>query len=386
MNEIDVIRATRRFLQHNGLLGKPLLDIYTDAHPSLLADRLLEPFQRFRLQFDAFNTHPDLVGRLADGQLMFAVEAKGDYDWLKGIAQADTYRQGFHAVLLAVAGVPSPDMMLFARQRGLGILAIQPARAELLAPPVPHLPHFEHAEHIRRQFSAGTTLTTQFYYNLPTHYLACAICLAAWEQSHGLTPVDITVFEPFIRTQYPSMPRDFKPAVRGAAKLGLVTFHGRQIHLSALGRTCATLLPSAAEMHHLHRQALKQPLVQLNSQAAAVLRILLFNDPIVSFISDALAQIGRNRPIPMPVLVETAARLDKTLTPIIFFFPHNITDLVDDQGFLVWRNIQPQHYRTTIYMQYKQIMMHAGIISNRGVGATSSKYYQPERDLWELLL
>lgn len=386
MQEIEVIRQTRAFLQRQGLFGKPILDLYTDAHPALIADRGLEPFQRFRVQFDAFAVHPDLVGRLADGQTMFAVEAKGKDDWLKGIAQADTYRQGFHAVALATAGIPSPDMRLFARQRGLGIIAVQPSRVDLIEAPILHLPRFEYAEAVRRQFSAGTTLRTQFYYNLPTHYLACAIALAEWEQQHGAISVEVALFEPFVRSCYPAMPRDFKPALRGAEKLGLLLIQGQHLRLSALGRTCAALLPTATEMNRLHQEAKQRPLAQLNPHVAAVLRILLFNEPIAGFINQTLAQIGPQQVIPMPALVETAARLDKVLAPSIFFFPHTAAELIDDQGFIVWRKVLPEHYRTSIYMQYKQIMMHAGIIADHGIGATSSKRYQPERDRWELLL
>ncbi len=174
MQEIDVVRQTRIFLQRHGLLGKQVLDLYTDAHSSLLIDPKLEPFQRFTVQFDAFTTHPDLVGRLDDGRTTFAVEAKGEDDWLKGIAQADIYRQAFHASMIAVAGTPSGDMISFARQRGIGMIAVHHQGTAVVAPPPIHLPRFELAESIRKQFTASNTLLRQFYYNLPTHYLACA--------------------------------------------------------------------------------------------------------------------------------------------------------------------------------------------------------------------
>ncbi|PDV99275.1 hypothetical protein [Candidatus Chloroploca asiatica] len=385
MREIEVIRETRRLLQAHGLLGQPILDLYTDAHPSLIGDPSLEPFQRFTLQFDAFATHPDLVGRLADGSTMFAVEAKGEADWLKGLAQAETYRYGFHAVLMAVAGTPSPDLLTFARQRGVGILALPTATRQLLEPPVLHLPLLKHAEHIRRQFSTGSALRTQFSYNLPTHYLACAACLYAWEREAGLAPVELAQLEAMVRQHYPVMPRLFKPALHGAEKLGLLVIQGRAISLSPLGRTCASLLPPAAQLATLHRAAIKrQPLVDLDPRTAAVLRILLLRDPIAGFLNEILTQIGPHQPVPMPVLVETAARFDKLLTPLVFFFPGDVATLLDDQGFLVWRKIQPQHYRTSIYMQYKQIMTHAGMLHYHGVGGTSSQHYQPERDLWEV--
>jgi hypothetical protein len=70
MQEIDVVYKTKIFLQKQGLLGKKITEIYTDAHPSLLGDKKLDPFQRFTLQFDTFAVHPDLVGRLDDGETL----------------------------------------------------------------------------------------------------------------------------------------------------------------------------------------------------------------------------------------------------------------------------------------------------------------------------
>lgn len=385
MNEIDVIQHTRSFLQRQGLLNRRVTDLYTDAHPALLGVAQLEPFQRFHVPFDTFTTHPDLVGRLDDGETTFAVEAKGANDWIKGIAQADTYRQGFHAALLAVPGTPSADLVGFARQRGLGIIAVRPQQTVVLETPPVHLPRLTLAASIQRQFSAGATLTTQFGYNFPTHYLACAVCLSRWEQQFSTTPAPIEQFIPFVRQLYPTLPRDSRPALRGAAKLGLLQISGKAVELTRLGRTCSALLPPPDDLAHLHQQALKQPLTDLAPQTGAVLRILLDREPIAAFLTQVLGRIGFAQPTPMPVLVEQASRLDKALTPTVFFFPHVVADLVDDQGFIVWRKVAAQHYRTSIYMQYKRILTHAGVIRDHGLSGTSSQHYQPERDLWELI-
>lgn len=386
MQEIDVVRQTKNFLQHHGILGKQVIDLYTDAHPSLLIDAKLEPFQRFTLQFDSFATHPDLVGRLDDGGTTFAVEAKGADDWLKGIAQADTYRQGFHASMIAVAGTPSGDMVSFARQRGIGIIAVRAQDVEVLERPPMHLPQFDLAESIRRQFAASNTLLRQFYYNFPTHYLGCAVCLKLWEQRFGTSSALIQEFEQFVRILYPAIPRDFRPALRGAEKLGLVQVRGNIVELTHLGRICTELLPAPQELDVLHQAAMKQPIAELSPQTGAVLQILLDREPIAKFITEVLARVGRHQPIPMPALVEHASRVDKTLTPVVFFFPKVIDELTNDQGFIVWRNVQAYHYRTTVYMQYKRILIHAGLIKNHGLAGISSKHYNPERDLWELIV
>jgi hypothetical protein len=387
MQEIDVVRQTKIFLQRHGLLGKQITDLYTDAHPSLLIDAKLEPFQRFTLQFDSFAIHPDLVGRLDDGGTTFAVEAKGTDDWLKGIAQADTYRQGFHASILAVAGTPSGDMVSFARQRGIGIIVVRSQGTEVLEQPPLHLPKLDFAESIHRQFSASDTRFSQFLFSFPTHYLSCAVCLNIWEQCFGVPAALIAELEHFVRILYPAMPKEgFRGVLKGAEKLGLVAIHGKAAELTRLGRSCAALLPLPSHLAELHRQSLKQPLATLCPHTAAVLRILLENEPIAKFIIGILAHIGRSQPTPMPVLVEYASRLDKTLTPVVFFFPKVIAELTDDQGFIVWRKVQASHYRTTIYMQYKRILTHAGLIHDHGLAGTTSKKYQPEKDLWELIV
>jgi hypothetical protein len=149
MHEIDVIRQTRAFLQRDGLLGHRVLDLYTDAHPTLLADTALRPFQRFMLAFNGFSVHPDLVGRLSDGETMFAVEARGEGDLLRGIAQADTYRPGFHLVLFAFAGMPSRDLMAIARRHDVGVLAVRLGQVEQL----------RHARSIQQQLVVTTMLS-----------------------------------------------------------------------------------------------------------------------------------------------------------------------------------------------------------------------------------
>jgi hypothetical protein len=37
-------------------------------------------------------------------------------------------------------------------------------------------------------------------------------------------------------------------------------------------------------------------------------------------------------------------------------------------------------------MQYKQILTHAGLINDHGLAGTSSKHYNPEKDVWELIV
>lgn len=122
------------------------------------------------------------VCRLADGETLVAVEAKGGADLLRGIAQAELYRRGFHLALLACAGRPPQELLTLARQRSVGVLAVMPDVVELLDLPPAHLPQLRHAERIRRQLAVNVALVSPFTFNVPTHYLAMAPVLQDWAQ------------------------------------------------------------------------------------------------------------------------------------------------------------------------------------------------------------
>jgi hypothetical protein len=295
MHEIEVIRQTRAFLQRDGLLGHRVLDLYTDAHPTLLADTALRPFQRFTLAFESFSVHPDLVGRLSDGETTFAVEAKGTDDLLRGIAQADSYRAGFHLVLFASAGAPSRDLLAMARQRDVGVLAVRAGQVEVLDLPPPHLPQLRHARSIQQQLVATATLSRQFAFNLPTHYLCFVPLLAVWHQHHSADWADLTALEPFTRARYHVLPAgrsSFRAALSGAEKLGLVHVRGPQAQLSYLGWSVAPLLPDAPSLAAIHQRIAPKgsgrTLASESPAAGAVLRTLLHGDPVALHHRDAV--------------------------------------------------------------------------------------------------
>ena len=147
MRELDVVRQTRSFLLQQGLAGRRVVDIYTDAHPTLISDASLRPFQRFTLALEGFTVHPDLVGRLDDGETTFAIEAKGEDDHLRGLAQASCYRFGFHLVFLVGAGRPPIDLVTLARQQHVGVLAAYRDRIDVLEIPPALQPLRQHARY-----------------------------------------------------------------------------------------------------------------------------------------------------------------------------------------------------------------------------------------------
>ena len=391
MNEIDVIRQTRTFLREHGLLGHPVLDVYTDAHPSLLDDQALSPFQRFTLAFDGFSVHPDLVGRLADGETTFAIEAKGADDLLRGIAQADSYRAGFHLVLFASAGTPSRDLVTMARQRDVGVLAVRQGAVEILDLPPPHLPRLQLARSVRAQFSVGDTLSRQFTFNLPTHYLCFVPVLRDWQALHGSATAELAALEVFTRERYPVLPAgrsSFRAALAGAEKLGLVRVRGRQAELTFVGRSVGSLLPDAPALADIHRRIAARgtplTLADASPASAAVLRTQLYADSVARFLVDVLLDVGPGVVLTLRSLIVHCAERGRVLTRSIFFLPEAAAIVSDDQGHLVWRRIEPQHFRSVTFFQYKSVLKHAGILVPHALGGASTRGYDPDADLWEL--
>lgn len=372
-------------------MGSRVIDLFTDAHPSLLGASDLRPFQRFTLAFDGFAVHPDLVGRLADGESLIAVETKGGSDLLKGIAQAELYRRGFHLVLLASAGRPPQELLTLARQRSVGMLAVYPDGVELLDLPPAHMPQLRHAERVRRQLALNVALVSPFYFNLPTHYLAMAPVLAAWAQAHSSSWAPLRELAPFARTHYPALPRtdaSLRGALHGAAKLGLVELQADRARLSFTGRTVVTLLPSAPELATLHAAVVSggrgASVAAQHPQAGAVLRLLLMADPVARLLTETMEAAGT--PLSMRALVLLSAERDRALTPAVFFQPDAVSAITSDDGQILWHKVQPKHFRSTTFLQYKSVLKHAGIVAPHRLGGASARGYDPDRDIWELAL
>jgi hypothetical protein len=263
---------------------------------------------------------------------------------------------------------------------------------DLLDLPPLHLPHLLHARRIQQQFVATATLNRQFVFNLPTHYLCFAPLLAAWYRQTGTWVAEMAAFEPFARSLYPVLPQghtSFRSALSGAEKLGLVRLQGKQVTLSFVGQAAAVLLPDSAALTSLHQQltssGAQQTLASLSPSAAAVLRTLLYTDPVAKFLIDLLTEVHAGQPLSLRALVLLGAERDRSMTSLIFFNPEVVATITNDQGHLIWQRIQPNHYRSTTFMQYKSILKHAGIIKPHRLGGSSAKSYDPDSDLWELL-
>lgn len=351
------------------------------AHPTLLADASLRPFQRFTLALDGLVVHPDLVGRLDDGETTFAIEAKGTDDHLTGLAQAASYRLGFHLVFLAAASAIAPDVVTLARQINVGVLAVAPDAVTIVDLPPPHLPRRVHAWAVQQQFATTRALETTFTYNAPTHYLSVAAAL------RGQPATSFSALELRIRASYPVLPRDLRAAVRGAQKLGLVRVRGDTVELTLQGQAASELLPDLTTLSQIHQAITSRgaptTLQDQHPPSGAILRWLLAADPIASFIVETLTDLGGG-PVVLPELAQRAIQRDRIRALTAFFTPEAVPEITDPQGAVTWSHVQPHHFRSTTFFQYKSVLKHAGLLTAHALGGASAIGYQPDNDNWEL--
>ena len=118
-------------------------------------------------------------------------------------------------------------------------------------------------------------------------------------------------------------------------------------------------------------------------QTGAVLRWALAADPIVELIVAALTDLGGG-PVSMRVLAKHALERDRVRALTAFFTPELVDEITDTRSEVVSSRVQPRHFRSTTFYQYKSILKHAGVIAPHRLGGASSWSYDPDADLWEL--
>ncbi|MDJ0797063.1 MAG: hypothetical protein QNJ51_09545 [Calothrix sp. MO_167.B12] len=382
--EVNVILKTHHFLKSNGLEEHNVVRIYTDAHHTLLSHKALEPFQRFTLDMGDFVLHPDIVGQLDDGETIFAVEAKGDDDLLKGLAQAEIYQNGFHYSFLAAnASAWGTSLIKFARRKNIGVITVSDV-VRILFYPEAKMPLRHAFKFISLQMESVIQVTKghTFYFNVPTHYLVWSIILES-DVSYSFDNL------PRLLRGYP-MPKDWNQALTGAQKLGIVRILGKLVELTPIGSAVKVLLPTNIETWaEVHKQVKLRStngvaLVNCQPQAAAALRILLLQNPITRLVIEGLHKF-ESHTANFADLAQVCDQIDHARAPIFFLEPKAAALLVDNKGKINWGQIKSEDYRSTMFQQYKSILIHAGILKNTKLGGTTAKNYDPQEDIWELI-
>jgi hypothetical protein len=382
MKELDVILKTHHYLKTSLLVGQFTSRLFTDTHTTLLPYSALQPFQRFTLEMGDFVLHPDLVGQLEDGATLYAIEAKGNDDLIKGLSQAEMYQTGFHfSFLVADSASLGSTMVNIARKKNIGIMAVSDD-VKILHLPEPHMPIRKSFEFILRQMETVIQISQgqTFTFNIPTHYLVWATALDA-EQIYDLRAV------PDLLNEYP-MPKGWRGSLAGAKKLGLVIIQGNRVSLTETGKAAKEILPKTleewSEIHEVVGAKVKpQTLVQYAPMSAAVLRLLLLQDPMVRLVISGL-QMFSSRSANFSELAIACDKLDHASTPIFFLRPESIQVVMDEYGKIDWKKAKGEDYRSSTFYQYKSILKHAGILKETRLGGSTAKGYDPLNDIWAL--
>lgn len=383
MNEQEVLLKTHKFFRSQQLNRQTVVRLFTDAHNTLLPYKELAPFQRFTLDLGDFVMHPDLVGQLSDGETIFAVEAKGDTELLKGLAQAEMYQVGFHYTFLAADAVAlGTSLVDFARRKNIGIIAVSESVIISHLPEV-HMPRRNAFQFISRQMESVIQISRgqTFEFNVPTHYLIWATVL----KPNTIYPMAALPNE---LKGYP-IPEGWRGTLRGAQKLGLVRVLGNEVQLTSLGEAVKEILQgSVDEWTEIHKKVGTRvsgiPLAQYKPQYAAVLRLLLLQDPITRLFIEGL-QTFPNKSANFADLAVACDKLDHARAPILFLKPEAAVLLTDDKGKVDWKSAKGEHYRSTTFNQYKSILKHAGVLKPTKLGGATAIGYVPSQDLWELI-
>lgn len=382
MYETEVVLRIHRFLRSRRLGRENVVRLFTDSHPTLLSHGELGPFQRFTLHMGDFVMHPDLVGQLSDGATVFAVEAKGDRDLLKGLTQAEMYQNGFHyAFLGADEAALGHSLVSLARRKNVGIITVG-TEVRVTHFPEARAPMRDAFDSIARQMDSVIQVSRgkTFHYNIPTHYLVWAIALRP----------GVTYSLECARDQlgdYP-MPRQWRSALSGGEKLGLVRIRGDEVKLTAVGNAAKDILPASPKAWaEVHRKAGARgggvPLAQFQPQSAALLRLLLLQDRIVRLVIEGLRTFP-NRSASFDELAVACDQLDHASAPIFFLKPEAVIELSDATGRIDWKTAKGGHYRSSTFYQYKSVLKHAGILKPGSLGGSTAKGYDPSEDTWAL--
>ena len=335
MDEPTVLKKVHSFLRNESVAGLNASRMYSDAHATLIKHGSLAPFHRFRIDFGDFSVHPDLVAQLNDGEMLLAVEGKGESGILNGLFQAEMYQVATQLSFLAApANCLNDSLIQIAKSKGVGVLAVTDDVQPLHVPEARTPIHSQYRSLMRQMESiAYVSEGGTFNYNIPTHYLLWSIALES-RQVYDLEGLSDLV------VAYP-VPKDLMASLKGASKLGLVSISGRKIGLTDAGLAIKKLLPDClgewASIHSRVSARGKRPrLCDIHPQSGAVLRLLLLQDPIVRILVDGLRRFP-GQSATFDDLAVACDAIDHARAPIFFLKPESAVRLTTPQCRLDWR-------------------------------------------------
>ncbi len=355
----------------------------------------LAPFNHVRLG----TGFPDLVGvrslddelvavnRLGNEPPLIAIEAKGytnsgTVDVERGVVQAyDRLHEANAAYVTAPSSAISGSARTLARELNVGVLAVEPSGdvIPLERPRVVGNRTTTEAEAIRFQASAQGVVDDSFGLNHPKNYLGYPLAHYADGPTDELMRENRVV-------------REIGDAKRGAAVLGLIDEQPSEVRLTALGREVVrfaldrygSVERALTEFRNWYRKS--RCFYDLAPEWGLLTRRVVYDYPATQLIVEELQRLhedGETEPN-LVQLIEYLHELHPTFT--IELFVRGTDDarnrvLGPDGGLRIDALTDGNVYHSPTVFQFKAILYHAGILTERG--AEPSKL-DPTEDMWAL--
>lgn len=385
MDEAKVVFDTYEFLKKSGLTGRKLPRLYVDAHKSLVASNpKFANFQRITLRVNGKAIHPDLVGVLDDGRTLVAVEAKG-MSVGTGLAQAQSYQQGFHLTYLALPEEKITDKLLKeAQESNVGIISVG-TKVAIQADPTPLKLDERLLMNVRGQLSLTAEFQKKaFGLNFPTHYFVAA---TLFDSKEGLKRKEIhqKIRESGWVLEEGKTVSAYNHLINGAQRLGFIYEDGRRWRLSITGESVRSILDySIDKWTIIHKDTKKKrdiALIDVDAPAGHLLQLLMLREDIVQLVCRSLKRL--NGYSSLVDLARACEEEDPALCYATFLDGRRYMVEDDSWGSLNWKDVPNEAFRTSITLQFKRLMHHGGIIHPTKL---RSKLTDPNKDFWSLRL
>lgn len=358
MNEIDVIRSIYDAAKSGAIKEFDQDDIYLDYHPSLSSLFTGRSVQRFSLPLSGFTVHPDIVGRMPDGDSLYAIEAKGFRDSLKGLAQAEIYQFGFHASYFALpAERLSPIIIELAKRKNIGLIATD-QKCQIIHSPVLTNPQKNLSDKLRRQFDAAVSSNPAvgFLYNLPSHYL---FWTSVMQNGRVYTKNEMKL----MYVDFGAENGNFAGAASGAVRLGLIHRNGDMFRLTEMGYSVHMSLGlTLQQWRELHKDIKRDLLVKVSPQVAGALRMLMLFDEKLNLIVNGIKRLEVGTTVEYLDVVRQCDVLDHDTSLVYFFVPHLVQTILQRDYEIDWSRVKNSHLRPSVNYQTKSLLQHAGFI------------------------
>ena len=370
--EAEVVHTLKQHLLLNGLREGGVSEIVVDSDGSYRSSRYaksLEPMAPIRIE----GWRPDLLCsvRYTSHTLIAAFEVKARLtDWLKGLAQARTYRSGAHNSYLALPAGGRTSKSILARvkrdayESGIGLMVrgLSGWSEEVLPSDPQPLPWLLNASASVLQ---GMATARRLQLNHPLNYLVVPL-LCSLDPAESL--------DSLLESRWPDLKSrgTRRHAIEGAKALGLITHDGL---LSPEGATVADLLLSVG--FDLNSPPPKRSRLADSAPAvAAVARSILLSQSAVRLVIESLS-VPHKHSLRVVELFNEARRRDELLAGALFLNnPERASAAV----------LKAADFNPSTVFKFKQVLWHAGILARKAdpsAGGTASSYL-PENDLWIL--